>query len=269
MDSVSGGSAEPVKSSLEIASDVVGWGYFVCWSLSFYPQVWLNYRRKSVLGLSMDFMLYNVVGYILYGVSNTARYWFFDDPSVAFNDVAFPVHALILTTITIGQIFYYDRDGLASSISSLGMVSAIWLSIIINAFIAIGKGETWPFLIGTWLAWMKILITLVKYIPQAWMNYKRKSTVGWSIGNVLLDISGGTLSILQMFLMAIIDPQNNPFTENPQKVGLAIISIAFDVLFIVQHYVIYPHRPRPSAQLSTNNSSPTNTYTPLREKSVM
>ena len=34
------------------------------------------------------------------------------------------------------------------------------------------------------------------------MNFRRKSTVGWSIGNVLLDFTGGTLSILQMFLIS-------------------------------------------------------------------
>lgn len=32
------------------------------------------------------------------------------------------------------------------------------------------------------------------------MNYRRQSTEGWSIGNVLLDFSGGILSILQMIL---------------------------------------------------------------------
>lgn len=34
------------------------------------------------------------------------------------------------------------------------------------------------------------------------MNYKRKSTIGWSIGNVLLDFTGGWLSMLQMMLNA-------------------------------------------------------------------
>lgn len=32
------------------------------------------------------------------------------------------------------------------------------------------------------------------------MNFKRKSTVGWSIGNVLLDFTGGSFSLLQMGL---------------------------------------------------------------------
>ena len=34
------------------------------------------------------------------------------------------------------------------------------------------------------------------------MNYLRKSTTGFSIGGVLLDMIGAHLSILQMFLLA-------------------------------------------------------------------
>lgn len=34
------------------------------------------------------------------------------------------------------------------------------------------------------------------------MNYCRKSTEGWSIGNVLLDFAGGSFSLLQMFLQS-------------------------------------------------------------------
>lgn len=32
------------------------------------------------------------------------------------------------------------------------------------------------------------------------MNYKRKSTIGWSIENIFLDFTGGMLSMLQMIL---------------------------------------------------------------------
>lgn len=34
------------------------------------------------------------------------------------------------------------------------------------------------------------------------MNYQRKSTVGWSIGNILCDFTGGVFSVLQMVLDA-------------------------------------------------------------------
>ena len=37
--------------------------YFCAWSISFYPQAYLNYRRKSVVGLSLDFQLLNLLGF--------------------------------------------------------------------------------------------------------------------------------------------------------------------------------------------------------------
>lgn len=61
-----------VANSLELItiSSIVGWLYFTAWSLSFYPQIIVNYRRKSVVGLSFDFVALNIVGYLLYGVFN-------------------------------------------------------------------------------------------------------------------------------------------------------------------------------------------------------
>lgn len=44
--------------------------------------------------------------------------------------------------------------------------------------------------------------SLITVIYQALMNYRRRSTEGWSIGNVLLDFTGGALSILQMILQS-------------------------------------------------------------------
>lgn len=49
-------------------------------------------------------------------------------------------------------------------------------------------------------SYVKLTITLIKYVPQAFYNYKRQSTVGWSIGNIFLDFTGGMLSMLQMIL---------------------------------------------------------------------
>ena len=45
-------------------------------------------------------------------------------------------------------------------------------------------------------------VTSLLPLPQAYLNFRRKSTEGWSIGNVLLDFTGGALSILQMFLLS-------------------------------------------------------------------
>lgn len=47
------------------------------------------------------------------------------------------------------------------------------------------------------------------------MNYRRKSTIGWSIGNILLDFTGGTLSMLQMILNAYNYGNFNSFIVVP------------------------------------------------------
>ena len=42
----------------------------------------------------------------------------------------------------------------------------------------------------------KAAITLVKYMPQVYLNYKRQSTIGWSLANVMMDFAGGSFSFL-------------------------------------------------------------------------
>ena len=82
-------------------------------------------------------------------------------------------------------------------------------------------------------------MTVVKYIPQAWVNFKRKSTVGWSIWQILLDVTGGVLSILQLVIDSSLQNDWNGITGNPVKLGLGNVSIFFDIIFIIQHYILY------------------------------
>jgi len=96
------------------------------------------------------------------------------------------------------------------------------------------------------LGYIKLVCTFVKYIPQAWVNYKRKSTEGWSISQILLDLIGGVLSLLQLIIDVSFQRDWSGITGNPLKLGLGNISIAFDLIFIMQHYLLY--RPRADAQ---------------------
>lgn len=130
------------------------------------------------------------------------------------------------------------------------------------------------------------------------MNFRRKSTVGWSIGNVLLDFTGGTLSILQMFLisynygnylsilliylsinvfyMSILmllfihsDDWKSIFGD-PTKFGLGAFSICFDLLFMIQHYILYRHPPAktyPKIDSKQNSMNPEETKPLLGDES--
>lgn len=49
---------------LDLLSALFGVTYFVAWSVSFYPQSILNFRRKSTSGTTVDFPLINCLGMI-------------------------------------------------------------------------------------------------------------------------------------------------------------------------------------------------------------
>ena len=89
------------------------------------------------------------------------------------------------------------------------------------------------------LTYVKLLVTVFKYIPQAISNYHRKSTTGWSINQVLLDTAGSVFSLVQLLIDASMQADWSGFTANPLKFGLAGISMFFDAVFLFQHYALY------------------------------
>ena len=195
----------------------------------------LNPRCFSVEGLSLDFISLNFLGHSCYFVFNMALYWipeiqheyFQRHPRgvnpVQLTDVMFSMHAVLLTFITIVQCimyrvrFNFRSNGhllvsLASSrcfqsTSSKVSIPTIAILVVLILFIAISgivsatsKLSYLEFIY--FISYVKLTITIIKYIPQAFKNYKRKSTLGWSITNVLLDFTGGSFSLIQMFLIA-------------------------------------------------------------------
>jgi len=115
-------------------------------------------------------------------------------------------------------------------------------------------------------SYVKLIISCIKYIPQVVMNYRRKSTEGWSIGNVLFDFIGGILSLIQMFLLAINYNDWSSIFGSITKFGLGIISIGFDLIFIIQNYILYKNNQQQTdgyRVLDDNNEETTATTTPI------
>jgi len=256
---------------------VIGWVYFVAWSISFYPQVWVNFKRKCVIGLNFDFLAYNLTGFLAYLFFNVGLFWSHSVQSEYFdkyggdvipvqpNDVFFTIHAVVLTLITIFQCFIYDRGNQKVSTVAKVLVSGSWLFAIVSLVLTIVHVITWLTYLY-YFSYIKLGVTLIKYVPQAYMNFRRKSTEGWSIGNVLLDFTGGSLSMLQLFLLAYNNDEWNSLFGDLTKFGLGLFSILFDLLFITQHYILYRPKHRAgyesipdSTSATINQSTPTMT----------
>ncbi|XP_058416030.1 cystinosin isoform X1 [Diceros bicornis minor] len=239
---------------VSIINQVIGWIYFVAWSVSFYPQVITNWRRKSVVGLSFDFVSLNLTGFVAYSVFNIGLLWvpyfkeqfFLKYPNgvnpVDANDAFFSLHAVALTLVVLVQCFLYERGNQRVSWPAIGFLVLSWLFTLVTMIMAAVGATTWlQFLFC--FSYIKLAVTLVKYFPQAYMNFYYKSTEGWSIGNVLLDFTGGSFSLLQMFLQSYNNDQWTLIFGDPTKFGLGIFSIFFDIVFFVQHFCLYRKKP--------------------------
>jgi len=229
---------------------VIGWIYFLAWSVSFYPQVWINFKRKSVVGLNFDYIALNIMGYLCYAIYSLSLFFnqsirgvFLQEHPMGViqvdpNDIFFVLHAIALTLIIITQCLIYEKDDQTVSKTCRIILLAMFLYAIVVLTLAGTQIINWLRLVQ-YLSYVKLVVTLIKYVPQAFMNYKRQSTEGWSIENILLDFTGGSLSILQMFLKSYNNDDWQSIFGNVTKIGIGIFTIIFDTLFILQHYVFY------------------------------
>lgn len=222
-------------SFLAILSSLLGWIYTFLWSLSFYPQTILNYRRKSSAGFSSDFAHLNLVGFLSYSLFNLA---FLISPTiqqqykdrhhgspnvVRWNDAVFALHGLTLTAIQVVQIYAYPRER-GQRVSRFAKYSLLAIGLLVGGAVVLAlpdggrtefdgkvftasaspaafKGLQYIDVVNLF-SYVKLYITLVKYIPQVTLNASRKSTLGFCIEAILLDFSGGVLSLLQLVIDA-------------------------------------------------------------------
>ncbi len=197
-------------------SSIIGYTYFMFWCVSFYPQIILNFSRKSTEGLSADFSVINFIGYICYAIYNCALYWnegikeLYRDRhkselseggakiTVENNDVAFALHAVLFSAIWQFQLFVYGgmdshRGSTLMNKTSVIIILMILFSTSLYAVLICWKGfgigergepgsnrgMQQPLMFSEYLNWLdfiyflsyiKVFITLYKYVPQLALN---------------------------------------------------------------------------------------------------
>ncbi|CAI2376313.1 unnamed protein product [Moneuplotes crassus] len=265
---------------LDVISQIIGWVYFFAWSFSFYPQVLLNYRKKSVAGFSLEFALLNVSGFFFYSLYSMGGFIYphLGTGEIKPNDLFFAFHAFSLASIQLSQAYIYER-GQQKTFALWAVVLLIveWITLIVvfllEGVINIG---VMPQAFNTFrvAGYNKAIITFLKYVPQVWLNCKRKSTQGWSILNIFLDFTGGSLSILQQ----VLDMVYNGLTEgnwsffgsgdgfNIVKFMLGVMSIFFDIIFMIQHFILFRgNHNQEQGDTSDPLITRANKFTPLAE----
>jgi cystinosin len=176
-------------------------------------------------------------------------------PTVQFNDIAFAAHGFVLSAVTASQYFYYRAWGFAPSVGNkpsrfiLGIFFGCVVGVVAVLFIVLSSPErdstheavsSWVWLDAIYaISYVKLIITLIKYTPQVIVNHRNRSTKGWSILQILLDFSGGILSIAQLGVDSYLQHDWSGVTGNPVKFALGNVSMIYDLIFMTQHYVLY------------------------------
>lgn len=165
----------------QIVSGALGWLYFLAWTASFWPQAVLIYRRKSVAGVSLDFLALNAFGFLCYGifnlsflVSRTIQQQYRNTHNgqenlVRWNDAFFAIHAFLIASWQLGAAFYYKREPnqkiSTPARSLLGACITVFLSAFATCIVGGGDNDS----IIRWIdfvnlcSYIKLLITLTKY----------------------------------------------------------------------------------------------------------
>jgi len=248
---------QEVPASWNRVSSVLGWLYFVCWGAAPYPQIWLNHSRKSTIGFSLDFAVFSMLDFTCYAIFNCA--FFFNESvqlaymryhngkrnAVEFNDVVFAVHAAILYGITVAQCLMYSHGKRGGSRVADAAIALAVVSVAVFALgiVATGGHDDGFFTVLNlmyYLSYVKLASTLVKNTPQVLLNFQRRSTAGFTIWAVLLDVPGSVFSLAQLALDSWAMEDWNAMLGDPVKLWLAVVSLLIDAVYCVQHYVLYP-----------------------------
>lgn len=156
----------------ESISQILGWCYFVLWSLSFYPQVPQNHRRRSTDGFSIDFALLNVLGLSAYTVFSACflfspvvhaqyaqRHPQSPEPTVQWNDFVYALHGALICCWTSSHFLcarFWNFNSKQQRVSTLALVlfwgclgvvplTALWIMVSISwEWIDVVRGKYAP-----------------------------------------------------------------------------------------------------------------------------
>lgn len=252
------------------AEDLLGFIYVWAWSVSMYPPILTNWRQKSSTAVSRDFIMLNTTGYLYLLISLTLQlYLWIPTPEPAATDGPKPadtrpkvtqfdfwycLHGFVMNIVLVTQVIYgrklwnFESDNHQNRMKpyyhKILVISLVLFVILTLRFTFQTSFYGWDNL-GTLsycnsLFALKIAMSLVKNIPQAFHNYERKSLKGFAIQSVLLDVTGGAASLLQLVLQISGEQAFDASTlaANFGKIGLALVTLLFNFIYISQ-WLIY------------------------------
>lgn len=230
-----------------------GWAYALSWGAAYYPTILMNYQVKSSEAVSLDTVLLNFMGYCSYAASvmfqllnvtiqTELKAMYGTMPVLSMADLFYVVHgvwvvSLLLSQLVAGKELWRFPSHPKHHVHLFTQIVFALLVVLVSYHIfSLNEPQGLLHLVVD-LAYVKIGINCVKYIPQVLHNMRRRSMYGSSKLQVALDLFGTVMLLLEFWLK-----NNQPLILaiqlNRGKLGLAALSVLFDTIFITQ-FILY------------------------------
>lgn len=231
-----------------------GWAYAIFWGISFYPTLYLNYTLKTSDSISLDYIVPNILGYFCYCISmylqlynadvRTQYQGYFEGklPLLSNADLFYSFHGMALLLVLASQIFcgntFWKFKNERKSFKIHTLSKMVLMLFLVFAIFSWKLGDPVFALLNFAmnLAYFKIIISLIKYIPQVLHNYRRKSMFGISRLQIIFDITGSFFSFAEFYLKSDI-PIVEAIDANRGKVGITCVTSLFATIFLYQMYI--------------------------------
>jgi len=242
-------------TALRIISKVMNFIYSFAWTAGLCCLAYGVNKSKDGDGLSINFLLLSFISFTFGSTYNIYGYMYdptYSSGQITVVDIVYTITAQFLISVNIILVLYYPRVQ--------NYTKCIWLTCCILTVISIGMFAAYnPKVeqIVKFMGLIRVMLSFIHYVPQVYLNWSRKSTYGWSISFVILDLIGGCLSFLQIFIDYASTGTFSQFSTNLNfsKFLVGLVTISFDLIFMFQHYVLYyDNRDRPPT-IEYNNMS--------------
>lgn len=268
----------PIAIDAHAISGITGSISIACWVIVFAPQIYENYVRKSLLGLSLLFVVlwlagdvFNVLGSVLQGVLPTmiilAVYYTLADIVLLWQCLVYGdggektdgTHLLPATPMhedTINAVLSDNapqRPLLKDGLTKVAMVMLVFLAGVIGWLITDDPNREPDQLVYDPLAqffgWLCAILYLGLRIPQILLNYKRKSVDGISFMFFLFACLGNLTYVISILA---IDTSWYYLWVNLLWLAGSLGTLAMDFTIFIQFFIYNENEPE---VLITNNAA--------------
>lgn len=171
-----------------IFGNVCGLTSTTLWFLVLLPQVWKNFRRKSVVGLSVLWATAN------FSASLINLFFVFLYAKIPTYGLISSVYCPILEFTLLIQFWIYGTQPRKSKIIYAMICIVLWSTVVLVELFAHVYGA---------IEWIAIVLWCIETFPQVILNMRMRSTRGQARGSVLIAMMGKTTDFLGNYILVL------------------------------------------------------------------